>query len=98
MTNDGLKQIASALGVPATMEHVLARIKELNARTAVVEGLEKRGAELTSQRDEFEKMVHEEHNINCRLLEQYTTIKKRYEKVVEMARQVYLEDLGITDV
>ena len=96
--SDQVKTIASALGVPDSTEHILQRIKEMHKGAAELELLRKKVESLTKQRDEFENMLHEEQNVNCRLLVQYTTMKKRYESVVQVARQVYIADLEGGDV
>lgn len=88
-----LKTIASKLGVPDTLEHILQRIGELDQPVTQIKALNARIDSLINQRDEFEKMLHEEQNVNCRMLEQYTKMKKRYESVVEVARNVYMADL-----
>ena len=58
--NDQIKEIASALGVPNTIDHIKQRIDELHTQR---DRWEQEKTQLTEQRDEFETLLHAETDV-----------------------------------
>ena len=58
--NDQIKEIASALGVPNTIDHIKQRIDELHTQR---DRGEQEKTQLTEQRDEFETLLHAETDV-----------------------------------
>ena len=68
-----IKAIASALGVPNTIDHIKQRIDELRI---LQERLEREKTQLTEQRDEFEKQLHAETDAYNKCYERAESLKK----------------------
>lgn len=58
--NNQIKEIASALGVPNTIDHIKQRIDELHTER---DRWEQEKTQLTEQRDEFETLLHAETDV-----------------------------------
>ena len=70
---DRIKEIAVALGVPDTIEHIKQRIAELHKNR---DQFEREKTELTEQRDEFENQLHAETDANNKCYERAELLKK----------------------
>jgi len=82
---DRIKEIASALGVPDTIGHIKQRIAELNEKC---EQLEREKTQLTEQRDEFEKLLHEETDAYNKCYARAESLKNERNRFKAQAEEV----------